>query len=217
VESRVLGPGSARRAIHTATGSGVARAHRAAYRAIRRGLAADCESVLDVGTGLMHSLADLPCRTKIGLDAHRPYLEHREVSDAVPIHASALELERLFVPGAVALVTLIDVIEHFERAEALDLLRQAEQVAAKRVVVFTPRGPFPQAAHDPWGLGGDEFQRHRSAWDVEDLRSLEYRVVVLEGAHDNLNEAFGEAFGADAPLVDALLAWKETGLQGSRA
>jgi hypothetical protein len=179
-----------------------------AYRHLIRLLAADCRSVLDVGTGLMRSLEAMPCKTKVGLEVHRPYLESRELSDAVPLNASALEIERLFVPGAVDLVTLIDVLEHFDQAEALEVLRQVEVVAQRRIVLFTPRGAFPHGGHDSFGLGGEEFQRHRSIWEPGDLARLGYRVAVLEGFHDSRNESFVRAFGPHATPVDAMLAWK---------
>ncbi len=156
----------------------------------------------------MRSLATLPCPVKIGLEAHRAYLEHREVGDAVPINASALEIERLFIPGAVDLVTLIDVLEHFTPDDAFEVLRQVETVAKRRVLLFTPRGAFPQEGHDAFDLGGEELQRHRSTWEPDDLVGLGYHVTVLEDFHDARNESFVEAFGQNAPPVDALLAWK---------
>jgi hypothetical protein len=185
------------------------RVHPAAFRPLLRSLATGCDSVLDVGTGLMSSLELEPCRVKLGLDAHRPYLEQRRVPDAVPVNASATELERLFVPGAVDLVTMIDVVEHFSPDDARDVLRQAESVAARRVVLFTPRGYFPQEGFDAFGLGGEEYQRHRSSWEPEDLAALGYRVYVLSGYHTSANASFAEAFGAGAPPRDALLAYKE--------
>ena len=187
----------------------VVPAHPRALRPLLRSLAADCHSVLDVGTGLMSSLELVGCPVKLGLDVHRPYLERRRVPDAVPINASATDLERLFVAGAVDLVTLIDVVEHFPPDDAREVLRQAESVAARRVVLFTPRGEFPQEGFDAFGLGGEEFQRHRSAWEPDDLAALGYRVIVLTGYHTSGNASFAEAFGPDAQPVDALLAYKD--------
>jgi len=179
------------------------------YFALLRQLARGSTTVLDVGTGLMDSLTLVPCRVKVGVDAHRPYLEHRRVRDAVPVHANALEIGSIFVPGAVDLVTMFDVLEHFERADGLELLRQAERVAARRVVLITPRGSFPQEGYDAFGLGGEDYQQHRSAWEVADLTACGYRVVVVKGFHDARNESFVRAFGAGARPVDALVAWKD--------
>jgi hypothetical protein len=186
-----------------------ATADPSAYPALIRRLAADCDSVLDVGTGMMRWLAFLPCRVKLGLDTHRPYLEHREAHDAIPIHASALQLEELFLPRSVELVTLIDVIEHFEREAAMDVIAQSERIASRRVMIFTPRGFFPQEGIDLDDLGGEEHQRHRSGWEVEDLASLGYAVVILKGIHGEESPAFKHAFPAGGPRRDALLAWKD--------
>jgi hypothetical protein len=204
-----VGSPAARRALRTARERGHAGAPREALRPLLRALAGGCRSVLDVGTGQMQSLVDVPCAVRIGLDAHRPYLEHRLIPDAVPINASALDLERLFVSGAVDLVQLIDVIEHFERADADRLLEQAARVASRRVVLFTPRGAFPQEDVDHFGLGGEELQRHRSAWEPEDFTARGLNVIVLRGFHGPWNSAFVASFGPDAPPVDALLAFSE--------
>jgi hypothetical protein len=200
---------AAQRAIGGAARSGSVEAAAHAYPAVLHRLAAGLPSVLDVGTGTMRTLATLPCPVKVGIDAHRPYLENRVPTDAVGIHAAASDLPSLFVPGAVALVTMLDFIEHLEREAALLALDAAEQVASQRVAVFTPRGWFPQEGYDALGLGGEEMQKHRSAWDVGDFRELGYKVIVLARYHDARNLAFVEAFGENAPPVDALFAWKD--------
>jgi hypothetical protein len=156
----------------------------------------------------MNSLALVGCPVKIGLDAHRPYLLNRTVRDGIPINASAQQLDQLFVPDSVDLVMLIDVVEHFPADVARDVLRQAESVAARLVMLFTPRGEFPQAGFDAFGLGGERYQEHRSAWEPEALVGLGYRVIVLTGYHGPGNQSFVEAFGPSAPPVDALLAYK---------
>jgi hypothetical protein len=202
---------AARTALRAARSGRRAEAPRPAYRPLIRLLAADCHSVLDVGTGMMRSLADLPCPVRIGLDAHRPYLEHREDAAAVPINASALEIDKLFIPGAVDLVQLTDVLEHFAPDEADRVLEQAARVARRRVVLFTPRGEFPQDDFDATGLGGEELQRHRSTWEPEALEERGYRVIVMRRFHGPWNESFVAAFGAAAPPVDALLAFKDAG------
>ena len=185
----------------------MATAPRLAYRAIIWRLQGGCHSVLDVGTGLMHSLQESRCAVRLGLDAHRPYLESRKVPEAVPINASALSIEELFVPGAVDLVTMIDVIEHFEKDDALELLRQSER-----------RGPAGGAVHAPRPLPAERLRRVRAGrrgaaappllMGVEDVERG-YRVIVMEGLHGPWNSSFVEAFGADAEPVDALVAWKD--------
>jgi hypothetical protein len=193
--------------------SPVITAHRNALRPLIQRLSRThrCRSVLDVGTGRMDSLALVTCPAKIGLDPHRPYLLNRIDRAGIPINAAAQQLAELFVPDAVDLVMLIDVLEHFAADQARDVLRQAESVAARLVLLFTPRGEFPQEGFDAFSLGGEEYQKHRSAWEPEDLVELGYRVVVLSRFHGPANESFVEAFGPSAPPVDALLAYKVVG------
>jgi hypothetical protein len=204
-----IGRPAARTALADARRGGRGVAPRPALRPLLDALRSDCRSVLDIGTGQMQSLAGVSCPVRIGLDAHRPYLEHREVPDAVPLNASALDMDRLFVPGAVDVVQLMDVIEHFDVADADRVLEQAVRVARKRVLLFTPRGEFPQEDFDHSGLGGEELQRHRSVWEPEDLEARGFKVIVMRDFHGPWNAAFVAGFGADAPLVDALLAFSE--------
>jgi 2-polyprenyl-3-methyl-5-hydroxy-6-metoxy-1,4-benzoquinol methylase len=165
--------------------------------------------VLDIGTGQMDSLRRVACRVKIGLDAHRPYLENRHIRDAVPLNADARAVRDLFLPGSVDLVTMIDVIEHLPKPEAQQLLADAETIAARCTVITTPRGWFPQAAVDASGLGGEELQVHQSAWEVDDFTRSGYRVAILRDFHGPENLSFVRAFGREAPPIDALVAWKD--------
>lgn len=185
----------------------------AAYHALVRELARGCGSVIDIGTGMMQSLEFSPCKVRIGVEAHRPYLENRTVRGPVPLNADGQRLGELFVDGAVDLVTMMDVLEHLNPDDATATLAQCEKVAAKRVIISTPRGFFEQDAHDVFGtdLGGEELQAHRSGWEVEDLTTLGYNVVIFDGFHGATNAAFKRAYAEDAEAIDGLVAFKDVG------
>ncbi|KLU63990.1 MULTISPECIES: class I SAM-dependent methyltransferase [Desulfosporosinus] len=170
----------------------------------------DSHSLLDVGCGMCVTLKEFHCPIKIGVDVHRPYLEKVKFGEQIiRLNFAAERLSELFLPNTLDSVTLIDVIEHFEKKAALDVLRQSEEIACKKVIVFTPRGFFQQKEFDYYGLGGESYQRHRSGWEVEDFQKLGYHVVVFSKFHDQSNFAFLEIYGKDAEPVDALLAWKD--------
>ena len=173
-------------------------------------LLSDSRTVLDVGCGVGATLTEFCCPIKIGVDAYRPYLEHAKYGEQfIKLNLTAERLSELFLPKSLDSVTLIDVIEHFEKEVALDVLRQVEDIAAKRVIVFTPRGFFQQLDVDHYDLGGESFQRHRSGWEVEDFQKLGYNIVIFSKFHDQRNLAFLEVYGKHAEPIDALLAWKD--------
>ncbi len=168
------------------------------------------DSILDVGSGTGALLERYEAAVVVGLDIHRPYLLHRKYTSPciIPIHANASHIDKLFLPGTFSAVTLIDSLEHFTMEEGIELLRKAEIIASNRVVVFTPRGFFPQEETDHFHLQGEYYQRHWSGWEPEDFMKLGYSVTVLKGYHHAENPAFREAFGEDHAPLDALLACK---------
>ena len=175
-------------------------------------LLSESRSVLDIGCGVGETIKDFCCPIKIGVDAHRPYLEHSKSKygeQFVKLNFRAERLSELFLPKSLDSVTLIDVIEHFEKEVAWDVLRQVEEIASKRVIIFTPRGFFHQREFDHYDLGGESFQRHRSGWEVEDFKDRGYNIVIFSKFHDQKNKAFLEVYGKDAEPIDALLAWKD--------
>jgi hypothetical protein len=171
-------------------------------------------SLLDIGCGLCANMKYFDNLVKVGVDVHRPYLLNRvdRSPNVIPINIDATKISEIFLPKSFACVTFIDAIEHFPKETALQVLAAAEQIADTRVVVFTPRGVFPQAEFDYFKMGGEKFQAHHSGWEPEDFTALGYACVVYKGFHGPDNPSFVEAFGAGHDPVDALLAWKDASL-----
>jgi hypothetical protein len=53
------------------------------------------------------------------------------------------------MPKSFSAVLFLDTIEHFTKKNGLRLLDAAEELASEKVVVFTPRGFFPQGLLRP--------------------------------------------------------------------
>ncbi len=170
----------------------------------------DSSTVLDVGCGIGTTLKEFRCPIKIGVDAHRPYLEKAKSGEQfIKLNFTAERLSELFLPNSLDSVTFIDVIEHLEKEVAFNVLRQAEEIASKKVIVFTPRGFFQQIEVDHYGLGGESYQRHQSGWEVEEFKNLGYNITIFGKFHDQKNKAFLQVYGKNAEPIDALLAWKD--------
>ncbi len=144
-------------------------------------------SLLDVGCG-----ADSPVRhfrrripRLVGVDGFAASIE---ASRAKRIHddyacIDLLHIGDLFPPRSFECVLASDVVEHFPKADGLELIARMERIAAETVVLFTPNGFLPQAEHS-----GNPLQRHQSGWSVKEMRALGYTVIGLNGWKPLLGE-----------------------------
>jgi hypothetical protein len=164
----------------------VTHAGRHELSAVLAGKIQDVDVVLDLGAGICPQPFVKPF-VHICVDVHRPYLERlkRESADDpryVLINAPWEQAVGLLPDKSVDTVFALDVIEHLEKADGLRLLREAERVARRQIVVATPHGFFPQCYDDPrqldrWGMDGGYWQTHRSGWIPEDFGD-DWDVVI---------------------------------------
>jgi 2-polyprenyl-3-methyl-5-hydroxy-6-metoxy-1,4-benzoquinol methylase len=149
-------------------------------------------TVLDLGCGpgetdIARQVLGAPWRRLIQVEAFGPYAG---VMRAKTPAAATRELHEMRIPeifGAIAageadIAVMNDVLEHFERGEALALLRRLERFVRRGIVLFSPVGEVAQEPYD-----GNELQRHRSFWEAEDWARLGYDVEVYEAFHGQLD------------------------------
>jgi SAM-dependent methyltransferase len=147
----------------------------------------DSRSLLDVGCG-----ADSPVRQfrrrilrLVGVDGFAPSIEEsrrRKIHDDYAC-LDLLHIDQAFADRSFDCVFAADVIEHFPKADGLELIRKMERIAAARVVLFTPNGFLPQNEHS-----GNALQRHQSGWTVAEMTALGYDVVGINGWKPLLGE-----------------------------
>lgn len=162
----------------------------------------DVEVVLDLGPGICPQTFVKNPYVHICVDAHRPYLERvkREVGDDpryVFINSTWDQVVPMLPDKSVDTVFALEFIEHLEKEDGLRMLREAERVARRQVVIGTPKGYYHQHYEDPtvpdrWGLDGAFWQTHRSGWEPEDFGDGWEFVVspdfIVEDEHDHLLE-----------------------------
>ena len=67
----------------------------------------------------------------------------------------------------------MEVIEHMEETEGLDVLKKIEKWAKKKVIISTPNGFFPQKIVD-----NNPMQVHLSGWDTNKMKSLGFSKIL---------------------------------------
>jgi hypothetical protein len=162
----------------------------------------DVEVVLDIGPGICPQPFVKKPYVHICVEAHRPYLERlkKEIADDpkyVLINAPWDQVIGMLPDKSVDTVFALDFIEHLEKEDGLRMLREAERVARRQVVVYTPHGFFPQSYDDPskpdrWGMDGGYWQTHRSGWEMEDFGEQWDFIIcpdyILEDEHNHVME-----------------------------
>lgn len=153
------------------------------------------ESVLDVGAGIRPQKL-IKARYHTCIEPHHEYATILRKMNKIVFESPAQEVMQKLSPGAADTVTMLDVVEHLPKAESLEIIQHALRIARKQVIILTPLGFMPQTcspdAPDPWGLHGNTWQEHRSAWFPPDFKEEEgwdiyicprYHTTSYQGNH----------------------------------
>jgi hypothetical protein len=124
---------------------------------------------------------------KIGVDVYQPYLDAALVRwgrGAILLCRDMVDFcHDHYVAGLRCdAVLLTDSIEHLDKDRALSIIPYMKSMAYRRVVIFAPEGDAPQHT-DVTGSGGDEWQRHRSSWTVEDFSREGFDAALWPDFH----------------------------------
>jgi hypothetical protein len=164
----------------------------------------DIVSVLDVACGLSLKSKFINAQIRVGVDIHEKYFEYIETTvPYVVLKYDVRKLREIFPPRSFDVVVALDIVEHLEKSEALDMISQCEEIARKAVIIETPLGFVPQNI-DIQGHGGDQWQTHRSGWEVEEFNHLGYQSVTREYIMANVKRHTDLDVGTDIRLIDAI-------------
>ncbi len=162
------------------------RAHRNFYTKVFPDFIAElgrmlegCDSVLDVGCGSNSPIRHFSKGFRSeGVDIFLPSIEK---SRKAGIHdnyhkMNVLDIGRKFRKNSFDCVVALDLIEHFDKKDGMRLISEMENIAKKKVVIFTPNGFVRQGEYDD-----NEHQVHKSGWGVSEMEKMGYKVVGING------------------------------------
>jgi hypothetical protein len=106
-----------------------------------------------------------------GIEGHTPYLTemHRFLYNEIHVGDARELIKRL--PNY-DLIFMGDIIEHFDKEQGMEFLRNACEHALKAVILTTPKYETDQE-----DLCGNELERHRSLWSADDFKAFSRAAV----------------------------------------
>ncbi|OJW50115.1 MAG: hypothetical protein BGO67_01945 [Alphaproteobacteria bacterium 41-28] len=170
-----------------------------------RNVIKETDVVTDIGCGIcpmnyfrpkLHIMVE-PWKEYVDILAYR----HFGDKSALILQLGALEALKGFATNSVDSIFMLDVIEHIEKLEGFQIIKECERIARQQIVIFTPLGFMPQTVKegekDGWGLSGAGVQEHLSGWVPEDF-SVEWSFYICKDFHlfDHQGRAFPVPYGA---------------------
>ena len=137
------------------------------------------DTLLDVGCGDNSPVQFLaPDIYKVGVDIFEPSIE---ASKKKKIHSdyvklNVLEIGDYFEESSFDCAVASDLIEHLEKKDGYELIKQMEKVSRKRIIIFTPNGFLKQGEYNqnPW-------QVHHSGWTPDEMEGMGFKVYGING------------------------------------
>ncbi len=145
----------------------------------------DCESVVEFGSMFFERLGQVnkSVKNRIGIEIHLPYIENATFHDCIKIHGDMRDFKHLVSQDFFDCALFIDTIEHIEKDDVIELLKQVIE-NFKKILIVVPLGENEQSI-DIHDMGGDVYQMHRSSWFEKDFMDMGFFVVVAK----NFNES----------------------------
>jgi hypothetical protein len=128
--------------------------------------------VLDIGCAFRPQQY-IDARTHICCEPYKEYMDRLQLETAgaskyVYLNTDFTGAISLFPEKSVDTIFMVDVIEHIDREIGQAGIERLKQIARSQIILFTPLGYMEQDPDengvDQWGMGGVDWQKHRSGW-----------------------------------------------------
>lgn len=137
--------------------------------------AKNAKSVLDLGCGVNPAVSSLSEDIfKAGVDmVDENEITNNKLNKYYQINI--LDIEKEIKKKSFDIVCAFGVIEHLTKENGLKLMKIAEDIAIKKVIIHTPNGFLPQHDED------NPYQNHQSGWETEEFENKGYKITGMHG------------------------------------
>jgi ubiquinone/menaquinone biosynthesis C-methylase UbiE len=150
----------------------------------------DCENTLILGCGQgRHELELKGLKRIIGIDCCEQKLKEAETK-GIETYLGDIRIISKEIDNDVETVTLFDIIEHFNKKEALELLVNAERIASKQVICFVPIQDkldkdieTLQKLQENCIIENKDAGYHLSIWTEQEFKDLGYKTFYSPNFH----------------------------------
>jgi hypothetical protein len=140
--------------------------------------------LLELGAGFFKNLLYVSSDVKKieGIEIWEPYIKSSiHIDNVKKIHGDIRDYKVLSEIRDCVLIC--DVLEHFEKKEALELIDDLK-LNFNKICLMIPKGNHPQDK-DVTGFGAHEYQSHRSSWGEEDMVVLGFQEIIVDDLFHN--------------------------------
>lgn len=126
------------------------------------------DEVLDLGCGKGEVTNGLKCKKLVGVDIFREWMDEYEgekICDDVR--------KVKFRENSFDVVLALDILEHLEKEEAIELIKKAERWARKKVILYTPKQFHLQDTL------GNPYNQHKCLIPLKVLEDLGYNAKKI--------------------------------------
>lgn len=155
--------------------------------------------ILDIGCAFRPQQY-IEARTHICCEPYSEYMDRLQLETSgdgkyIYLNTDFVGATNLFPEKSVDSIFMVDVIEHIDREIGQAGIERLKKIARTQVIISTPLGYMDQEpcqdGIDPWGMGGVEWQKHRSGWLNTDFPITDGWTTV--GCRDfHLVDGYGE-------------------------
>lgn len=135
----------------------------------------NCKTILDLGCGSYSPIRFINAKT-YGIDASSTAIKNarRNRTHDILKAMDVRKISKKFKPQSFDAVVAIDLIEHLSKKDGVELIKKMEDIAGRKVLIFTPNGFIKQH-------GDLKYDEHLSGWTTKDFKKLGYRVYGMFG------------------------------------